>query len=605
MKKLISILLVAMLVISMFPAIVNAADNTATITFNNLSKRESKSPNLQVWKENGITVNYAKGSYNSGVNNDYYNPIRFYAGTTVEVVYPGITKLEFTCSSSTYAGALQSSTYPSGVTATYSGSVVTVTPSAAVNSITITIGKQTRVSSITVTSSATACDHIPVEQADGKAATCTETGLTNSWVCSECGETTTSQKEIPVIDHNYVAGKCTMCQQDEPEGYVLIDITQNGTYKNVVIVATKTGTYAGTYAMSNGNGTGSAPAAVAVTVSDNVLTFEEENLEWDVVNENGTLTIYPAGETEKWLYCTNTNNGVRVGTNDNKAFTIDTTGYLKNGGTSRYLGVYNAQDWRCYDSPDGVNIKEQTFAFYAPKQAAFVSDDELGYDSVEEALTAGSTTLKSTTGAEMPFEVTVDGTTYIGLANETDEYYTYYELTLKMSSITLRGSEAGIYYGAKVTCDNELAQAVDSYGIVLSTNDMPAEREATDNAFTSITGPIDTTKTIMSGSVFNIFEEGLEDSVNTSRGKVSIYAVVYLEIDGQYVFSKQEISWSLKMVVEGINTAIGTDGQLYNKLNADQKAALVDFYKKWAVENEVINGWSVSNIASLYNASLA
>ena len=38
----------------------------------------------------------------------------------------------------------------------------------------------------------------------------------------------------------------------------------------------------------------------------------------NIVNSNGNLTIYVNGTTDTWMYCTATNNGVRVGTNANK-----------------------------------------------------------------------------------------------------------------------------------------------------------------------------------------------------------------------------------------------------------------------------------------------
>lgn len=120
-----------------------------------------------------------------------------------------------------------------------------------------------------------------------------------------------------------------------------------------------------TYAMSNDNGTSSAPAAVEVTVSNDALSEEPaENLKWNLTIADGTYTFYPNGDTEKWLYCTNTNNGVRVGTNDDKFFVLDDSGYLKNVATSRYIGIYNSYDWRCYTTYTTDNIKNQTFAFY-------------------------------------------------------------------------------------------------------------------------------------------------------------------------------------------------------------------------------------------------
>jgi hypothetical protein len=120
------------------------------------------------------------------------------------------------------------------------------------------------------------------------------------------------------------------------------------------------------YAMSNGNGTGSAPSAVAVTVTGTKITSDvADNIKWNLTVSTGNYTFYPNGDSEKWLYCTNTNNGVRVGINDNKVFTI-TDNYLKNTGTSRYVGIYNSADWRCYTSIN-ANIEGQTFKFYVYK----------------------------------------------------------------------------------------------------------------------------------------------------------------------------------------------------------------------------------------------
>ncbi len=116
------------------------------------------------------------------------------------------------------------------------------------------------------------------------------------------------------------------------------------------------------FAMPN-NSTG-APSAVEVTMVGNTLSGDiDDNLKWNLsIGEDG-YTFYPDGETETWLYCTNTNNGVRVGTNENNVFSMTSEGYLFNNATERYIGIYNSQDWRCYTSINN-NIKEQTFAFY-------------------------------------------------------------------------------------------------------------------------------------------------------------------------------------------------------------------------------------------------
>ena len=133
-----------------------------------------------------------------------------------------------------------------------------------------------------------------------------------------------------------------------------------------VVAITMTTSNGTIYALSSANGTSSAPAAVVVTANGNQLAGEvAENLQWNISNNSGNLTIYPNGTTSTWLYCTATNNGVRVGTNANKTFTIDaSSGYLKHTSTSRYVGVYTTTtDWRCYTNTTG-NTANQTLAIY-------------------------------------------------------------------------------------------------------------------------------------------------------------------------------------------------------------------------------------------------
>ncbi len=134
------------------------------------------------------------------------------------------------------------------------------------------------------------------------------------------------------------------------------------------------------YAMSNNNGTTAAPSAVAVTVANNKLSHSpSESIQWTLSKDGSDYTFYPNGTTATWLYCTATNNGVRVGTNANKVFTLEaSSGYLKNTATSRYIGVYNSSDWRCYTSTS-TNIAGQTFAFYVRTAVDPRTDPGLAY----------------------------------------------------------------------------------------------------------------------------------------------------------------------------------------------------------------------------------
>lgn len=144
--------------------------------------------------------------------------------------------------------------------------------------------------------------------------------------------------------------------------YVKTDLANIKSTDKVVITMTKGSVV---YALPNNNGT-STPGAITITVSGNKITAGvDSTLLWNISNSGGNLTIYPNGTTSKWLYCTNSNSGVRVGTDSNKTFTIDSSsGYLKHTGTSRYVGVYTTNpDWRCYTNTTG-NTAGQTLAFY-------------------------------------------------------------------------------------------------------------------------------------------------------------------------------------------------------------------------------------------------
>ena len=130
--------------------------------------------------------------------------------------------------------------------------------------------------------------------------------------------------------------------------------------KEVVIVGKNTNYYA----MGSLGGTTSAPAAISVTVIDGKMTSMTDLSDhiW-VVSGDSTGWTFTKKNTSTWLYVYNNNNGVRVGTNTAKTFTISSEGYLFHLGQSRYVGIYNSADWRSYTSINN-NIKDQTFSFW-------------------------------------------------------------------------------------------------------------------------------------------------------------------------------------------------------------------------------------------------
>ena len=221
--------------------------------------------------------------------------------------------------------------------------------------------------------------------------------------------TATAVEFIPPVPGNWVL--TSLADLTEDDVFVIVGTTQDGA----------------SYAMSNNNGTTKAPAAIEVLVAENTLSGEiADTLQWNLsITEDGYI-FYPNDSTNIWLYCTNTNNGVRVGKGEAKHFTMDEElGYLTTTETTdqRYLGIYNAQDWRCYKlNSDGTlqnNIADQTFAFYkkvdeeTPVTQPITLNEGSNYVSfyvditiddlkaaVEAAYVSGSVTIKTLVGGQ-------------------------------------------------------------------------------------------------------------------------------------------------------------------------------------------------------------
>ncbi len=130
--------------------------------------------------------------------------------------------------------------------------------------------------------------------------------------------------------------------------WALTDIEDLTTSDIFVIV----GRYNSTnYSMTNNGGT-TRPTASSITISNNMIDNSNvaNNIKWNISgNETNGYVFYPNGSTTTWLYNTDNNDGVKVGTGTTKAYTYN-GGYLsiKTGTTNtRYLSYYSNQ-WRSY-----------------------------------------------------------------------------------------------------------------------------------------------------------------------------------------------------------------------------------------------------------------
>ena len=191
---------------------------SAEISFADKTNRTEQDGSHQVWVQNGITVTNNKGASTNNVA-DYADPARFYANSELIISCAGMTKIEFTCGSGTYATALKNSLNAiSGITVAVSGSNVTVTFASAQDVLIIPkLTAQVRLSSIKIDFSIEnkpsiyyttvigegACDHADAKVIEGKAPTCTEKGYNAHVTCEKCDYTT--YEEIAATGHSHKA----------------------------------------------------------------------------------------------------------------------------------------------------------------------------------------------------------------------------------------------------------------------------------------------------------------------------------------------------------------------------------------------------------------
>ena len=129
--------------------------DSATITFDDTSKRTEFSDEHQVWAENGITITNNKADSVTSIA-DYCNPVRFYRNSTVTVATSGIDTITFLCNNTSYAETLANCLKDTNkYTVTVIGKAVHVELNATVSSFTVSLTEgQVRLDAIAINTEA-------------------------------------------------------------------------------------------------------------------------------------------------------------------------------------------------------------------------------------------------------------------------------------------------------------------------------------------------------------------------------------------------------------------------------------------------------------------
>ena len=207
--------------------------------------------------------------------------------------------------------------------------------------------------------------------------------------------------------------------------------------------------------MSNNNGTASAPSASSVTLNNGktkVTAGVTDALKWEVTKGSSNFRFAVPGSSD-YLYVTNTNNGVRVGTNASNTFNI-TDNFLCHESTGRYIGVYSDQDWRCYTTIH-ANIADTEVGFYKKVEAG-------NHSITIGTITGDGTIIPSETSGNSGDPVTITATPGTGYEltalyyNDTpiDITSTPYSFTMPDADVILTATFSKIDYNITVSGTN-------------------------------------------------------------------------------------------------------------------------------------------------------
>lgn len=158
-------------------------------------------------------------------------------------------------------------------------------------------------------------------------------------------------------------------EENAPDVWTLVTSVDNMPDGEYVILAKHT--EASGYGYLPSTTTSSSPVYTQQTIFDAVTsvvspTSVEEAMIWNLSKTSDKWTITNA--VGDCFYCTNSNNGLRVGTTED-TWTITTNQYnssaltMKSTTNSRFVGVYNNADWRSYTTANAQNYGKEENGF--------------------------------------------------------------------------------------------------------------------------------------------------------------------------------------------------------------------------------------------------
>ena len=188
--------------------------------------------------------------------------------------------------------------------------------------------------------------------------------------------------------------------------------------------------------------------------------------------------------------------------------------------------------------------------------------------------------------------VAADGYTKI----TEDDGVSFHAVDLELKTLTLRTSDVGMYYKSNFVGDEVVARNVISYGVALSTAEVPTtENLDTSCLYSSFTGftagangnDNDATSTVLK----NIMKSDNSYMKNKVNASTSVYGRSYIHTEDGYTFGSC-VSYSLR---DALGAVVG---QLWSDLESEDKTAVVDMFIQY---KSIVCKWNIPNIRAEVN----
>lgn len=188
----------------------------------------------------------------------------------------------------------------------------------------------------------------------------------------------------------------------------------------------------------------------------------------------------------------------------------------------------------------------------------------------------------------------IEGKYYV--RSKANGAYSFHRFDLRISDVSLRVANGGLYYSARWQCDDTLLELIQGFGIGVSVKDMPTERlrydDDTLHTYHSPNEFVSGVKTngVLVCDILRAVEAADAERVekNSEYGKMPIYAKAFVILDNgvdrqQTVISNDNIAMSLHDVLTSI------DGQM--PLYYSQAKTLQEFRDFWAQNGLTGKDW--------------